>query len=495
MIVSAATASTVPLMSQTNENDSTLAGASDFVDGEASLEAAEGGCRALVLLWSRDEPERVGEACIIPRRRQGATFTLGRARSPGEDGALPLLFNRLRPFESSEGGPLHAAQVSRRHLRLRVVRGELEVEHPGRGALAINGARAGGAATVKEGDIIESVGRFMLLVGRRPTSWPEQPRFAEAFPFGRADASGIVGESQATWVLRRQIVFAAGRSAPALIHGASGCGKELVVQAIHRSSRLDGRPLVARNAATLPESLIDAELFGNLKNYPNPGMPERLGLLGDADGTSLFLDEIGELPQAMQAHLLRVMDSGEYQRLGESRRRVTTARLLGATNRELAELKHDLLARFTHRVFVCGLEERREDIMLIARHLMCSFAAEDPAIRDAFFVGDEPRFAPSFVHRLVRGRYTTHVRELTEMLWRSVAASTGSRLEAPPGDPLPAERKEPEPRAMVEIKSLTREQVIEALERCEGVRERAWRELGLRSRHQLKRLLKRFEIA
>jgi len=340
--------------------------------------------------------------------------------------------------------------------------------------------------------MIESAGRFMLLVSRRPADWSNQPHTAK--DFGTADASGIVGESVAAWALRQQVAFTAQNRAPVLVHGASGSGKELVAQAIHRASSYAARPLVARNAATLPEALIDAELFGNLKNYPNPGMPERPGLFGEADGSSLLLDEIGELPQAMQAHLLRVMDSGEYQRLGEARPRITQARLIGATNRELSQLKHDLLARFTLRVSVSGLDERRDDIMLIARHLVRSFAAENPDLRDMFFVDDEPRFDPGLVRSLVLARYTTHVRELAEILWRSIAASPGPSLQLAPSESLLPPREVAE-KPSVDIKRLTREQVLEALERCDGVRERTWRELGLSSRHQLKRLLKRLNIS
>ncbi len=449
--------------------------------------------RVLVVIWSRDEPERVGELIIVPRHARGATFSIGRARSAGEDGAVPLGLVRLRPFELQERGPLEAARVSRRHLRVRVVGGALEIHHPGRGRLAVNGAQVE-SATVKEGDVVESVGRFMLLVSRRPATWSRQEARSAAFNFGEADPSGIVGESEAAWALRRQIEFVAKHSAPLLVHGASGSGKESVVQAIHRASSVGERPLVARNAATLPEGLIDAELFGNLKNYPNPGMPERPGLLGEADASSLFLDEIGELPQAMQAHLLRVMDSGEYQRLGEALPRVTRARLIGATNRELGELKHDLLARFALRIHVSGLDERRDDIMLIARHLLRSFAAEDPAIRDAFFVGDEPRFAAPLARWLVMASYSTHVRELTEILWRSIAESPGASLQLPTGEGRPESSSGAGERVAVDAKSLTKEQILEALERCDGVRERAWRALGLRSRHQLKRLLKHHEI-
>ncbi|MGB1014969.1 MAG: sigma-54-dependent transcriptional regulator [Nannocystaceae bacterium] len=476
-----------------HDEASTLADGSEAAGAQEAPGAKRSLC-SLVLVWSRDEPSRVGEVVIVPRHARSVSFSIGRARSAGQDGSIPLAFSRLRPFEVEARGPLQAARVSRRHLRLKFVEGALEVEHPGRGQLAINGSHVA-SAKVKEGDIIESVGRFMLLVSRRPASWRTQPATDAAKHFGEKDPSGIVGESEAAWVLRRQLKFAARHSAPVLVHGASGSGKELVVQAIHKASPFATRPLVARNAATLPEALIDAELFGNLKNYPNPGMPERPGLLGEADGSSLFLDEIGELPQAMQAHLLRVMDSGEYQRLGEARPRVTRARLIGATNRELGELKHDLLARFTLRVYVQGLPERRGDIMLIARHLVRSFADEDPELRDTFFTDGEPRFDPKLVHSLVRASYTTHVRQLTEILWRSIAASTGSTLQLPPGDCLPEEPEtSDDPPKTVDVKHVTREQVIAALERCDGVRERTWRALGLRSRHQLKRLLKRHDI-
>src|SRR4029077_9274313 len=126
-----------------------------------------------------------------------------------------------------------------------------------------------------------------------------------------------------------------------VIAGQSGSGKELVAQAIHALSGRADRRLVSRSAATLPEALIDAELFGNAKNYPNPGMVERSGLIGEAHGSTLFLDELGELPHAAQAHLLRVLDGGEYQRLGEAQARVSDFRLVVATNRILSSLKPD----------------------------------------------------------------------------------------------------------------------------------------------------------
>src|SRR5256885_12859655 len=104
--------------------------------------------------------------------------------------------------------------------------------------------------------------------------------------------------------------------------------------------------MVSRNAATFPAGLIDVELFGNVANYPNHGMPERPGVVGEADGSTLFLDEIGELPTELQSHLLRFLDErGEYTRLGDARRRTSDVRVVAATNRALEDLKHDLAAR------------------------------------------------------------------------------------------------------------------------------------------------------
>src|SRR6185295_18995653 len=113
----------------------------------------------------------------------------------------------------------------------------------------------------------------------------------------------------------------------------------LVARALHSRSGMS--KLTSRNAATLPEALVEAELFGNLKNYPNPGMPERPGLIGAADGGCLFLDEFAELPQPAQAHLLRALDQGEYQRLGDATVRHARFRLIAATNRPESALRRD----------------------------------------------------------------------------------------------------------------------------------------------------------
>ncbi|MCC6555665.1 MAG: sigma-54-dependent Fis family transcriptional regulator, partial [Polyangiaceae bacterium] len=295
----------------------------------------------------------------------------------------------------------------------------------------------------------------------------------------------------AIWALRERLAFVGPREPHVLVLGESGVGTELVARAIHALSQRRARPLVSRNAATLPAGLIDAELFGNVKSYPQAGMPARPGLIGEADGGVLFLDEIGELPLDLQAHLLRVLDArGEYQRLGEPGRRTADLRLVGATNRAPDELRSDLLARMSLRLSIPGLNERREDVPLLARHLLRRIAERDAAIRRRFFTEGplEPRVAPALVRALLAHRYTTHVREVEAILWQSLATSERDTLELTDAvSRLLDVAREPAP-APVEI---SREVLDAALARHGGVRERVWRELGLPNRYVLKRLLKK----
>ncbi len=472
--------------------DTTVVGGDDTLDLNANASTDP---LVLVLIWSRKEPGRVGELVRLPHPPDGTVFTIGRAIDPSDDGSVPLQFRRLRPHEQERTGPLRAAHVSRVQLRLEL-RGHrsIEVEHVGRGGMRVNG-RELQRTLVRQGDTIEVVNRFVLLCTTRPPDWPSRAACYEDFPFGEADAAGIVGESPCAWALRERIAFVAARDEHSLVFGPSGAGKELAVRAIHDRSSRKGARMVSRNASTLPEGLIDAELFGNIRNYPNPGMPARPGLLGEAHGSTLYLDEVGELPHALQAHLLRVLDNGEYQRLGEARPRVADVRFIGATNRNLGDLKHDFLGRVTHRVRVSGLNERPDDVPLLARHLL---RAPEPATRkvvERFLVRGEPLLSPHLIVALTRHRFRGHVRELATLLWRAVESSPADYIDLPPTLLSPPPVSVPEPPRLADPSALTREQVVAVMRRCNGVKEKVWRELGLRNRYQLKRLLRKLEIA
>jgi two-component system nitrogen regulation response regulator GlnG/two-component system response regulator HydG len=416
----------------TSRPDTTLPPASLTVQ---SLAGGAGEVPALILLWSRHEPHRTGEAILVPDDGSSAPWTFGRGEASFSERRLALF--RQRPGALTPEDPLECPRISRAQLRLSAaLSGALTVENAGRVPLSLEG-RDVDRAEVHPGEVLELRNELLLLCVTRATRLPAPSPSPPLHPFGAPDAHGLVGESPALWALRGAILGAARRPLHALVLGPSGSGKELIARAIHAASDRSARPLVARNAATLPEGILDAELFGNLRNYPNPGTPERAGLIGQAHGSTLFLDEFAELPAALQAHLLRVLDEGEYQRLGEATARRSDFRLVAATNRPEEHLKHDVLARLKLRLVAPGLDERREDIPLLAAHLLRGHAAADPLIAERFFPDASPRgwprFAPALVEALVRHRYTTHLRELDGLLLASALESSGKYLELTPG--------------------------------------------------------------
>jgi two-component system nitrogen regulation response regulator GlnG/two-component system response regulator HydG len=448
---------------------------------------------ALAIAWSREEPHRIGEIALIDCEQM-----LGRGGARAEDALPRLRLQRQRPTGPTLAGPINSVRISRAQLRLKPRGGEIEVESVGRCPLLINGEPAE-RGVVGPGDTLHLKNELLLLVTQRPERMTALRSFAADFPFGGADPFGLVGESPAAWALRDMVAFAAKAEGHVLVRGPSGSGKELAAGAIHRLSARGERPLVARNAATFPPGLVDAELFGNVKNYPNPGTAEREGLIGEADGTSLFLDEIGELPAEMQAHLLRVLDrKGEYQRLGESRVRRANLRVIAATNRAVEELKHDFAARFTLRIEVPPLAERREDIPLLVRHLLRRAAEGNADVRRSFFeerADGEPeaRLAPDLIERLLRHPLRTNTRDLEQILWQALAESRGKIVEVTPGVErrLAVAVEEPASAAPVEV---SREQIEAALARARGNVTKAAQDLGMKNRFVLYRLMKKLGV-
>jgi two-component system nitrogen regulation response regulator GlnG/two-component system response regulator HydG len=445
----------------------------------------------LVVAWSSAEPHRVGEVLVLA---DGASpQLLGRGHAQPDDPFPRAAFVRQRPPGGEARGPLEAPGISRRHVVLTPRAGGVAFERLGRAPLLHNGVPVDRGA-VEPGDTLAIDHQLLLYCTRRvsPLPSPRYLREGQYGAFGRPDADGIVGESGAAWALREEIAFAAASSAHVLVLGGSGTGKELVANAIHRWSARGHRPVLARSAVSFPGTLIDAELFGNMRNYPNPGMAARDGLLGAADGTSLFLDEIGELPIDLQAHLLRVLDAGgQYHRLGESAARSSDFRLIAATNRPLSALKDDFAARFPLRIHVPSLDARREDVPLLCERLVASATANDPSMRTQFF-GSGPngpfcRFDPAFIDFLLRHPYDLNVRELDGLLWASLRSSRGCLLQCPGGE----ETSAAERRVAPSKADPSAEEIRAALERHAGNRSKAYLELGLSSRYALRRLLKK----
>ena len=195
-------------------------------------------------------------------------------------------------------------------------------------------------------------------------------------------AADLIGQSAKIEQVRRLVAKVAPTGSTVLIQGETGTGKELVARAVHDQSLRAEMPLVPVNCGALPESLIESELFGHRKGAFTGADEHRTGLLQVANGGSLFLDEIGELPGAMQAKLLRFLESGEVRRVGDNDSFTCDVRVICATNHDLAgmvaagQFREDLWFRInTFEIPLPPLRERVEDIPLLARRLAVRLGA------------------------------------------------------------------------------------------------------------------------
>jgi len=461
---------------------------------------------ALMIAWAPFEPSRTGEVALV--EGDSGAWILGRGAPADGSGGARAVFCRQRPGVSERMPPLESPGLSREQLRIRPERGRLRIERIGRCAMEFGGERVD-KCVLEPGDTLLLKGQMLLFCTLRPRRLePLRSASLDAAPaFGEPDTHGIAGESPATWSLRDQLAWLATADQHTLLLGESGVGKELCARAVHALSARAKGPFVARNAATIPAGLVDAELFGNVKNYPNPGMAERPGLIGSAHGGTLFLDEIGELPQSLQANLLRVLDEGgEYHNLGGSSAKRSDFRLLGATNRDPEALKHDLAARLLLRQEVPRLDERREDIPLLVRHLLRRATVKSPQALRRFMPPSgegEPSVKASLIDGALKHHYTTNIRELDALLWRAMSVSSGDAIEW--GDGMPAQRREPQASAEAarkveestrppEMPEPSEADVRAGLGEHEGNVARAAKAMGLSSRYVLYRLMKKYGI-
>jgi two-component system response regulator HydG len=191
---------------------------------------------------------------------------------------------------------------------------------------------------------------------------------------GLRRCSQVVAQSEAMQRLLARAGVVASTEAPVLISGETGTGKEVVARLIHANSARQSGPFVAVNVAALPPELIESELFGHVKGAFTGAVSTTSGVLGEADGGTLLLDEIGEMPAQIQAKLLRFLQGGEARRVGETRARRLDVRVISATHRDLGALIEERIFRedLYYRLNVVSLavpplRERREDVLPLAR--------------------------------------------------------------------------------------------------------------------------------
>jgi two-component system response regulator HydG len=246
---------------------------------------------------------------------------------------------------------------------------------------------------------------------------------------------GMIGAAPAMRELFSMIRAVAPSEASVLVLGESGTGKELVARALHEGSPRASRRLVTVNCAALAESLLESELFGHEKGAFTGAQRQRDGLFVQADGGTLFMDEIGEMPLALQAKLLRALQQGEVQRLGSDRPVRVDVRIIAATNRDLeaevraGHFREDLYYRLNVIALrVPALRERPEDIPLLAGHFLERFSRRN---RKSF-----RGFSPRAMDLMLRHDWPGNVRELENAVERAVILAPGetvTELDLPAG--------------------------------------------------------------
>jgi len=327
------------------------------------------------------EPDRISFLCVPIRATDSVLGTLSveRARPGGFDEDLRVL--------TMVGNLI--GQTVRLHRLVAADRQTLLADQARREKLARSEQRAGGRA----------------------------PRFRE-----------IVGRSPAMVGVLDQVRHVARTRAPVMLRGESGTGKEMIARAIHQVSPRADKPFVCVNCAALPDTLLESELFGHDKGAFTGAAGERKGRFEMADGGTLFLDEIGEISPTFQAKLLRVLQEGQFERLGSSRTRKVDVRLIAATNRNLEEAvsKGDFRADLYYRINVVTLvlpplRDRREDIEPLARHFLDRFNEEN---------GDSLAFAPEALDLLRACAFPGNVRELENCITRVATMVRGAVISA-----------------------------------------------------------------
>ncbi|MBF6058511.1 MULTISPECIES: sigma 54-interacting transcriptional regulator [Thiomicrorhabdus] len=283
----------------------------------------------------------------------------------------------------------------------------------------------------------------------------------------------IVGKSAAINKIIQQIELVAPTDANVLITGESGTGKELIARAIHESSGRKGRPLIRVNCASIPRELFESEFFGHIKGAFTGALVDRAGRFELADGGSIFLDEVGEIPLELQSKLLRVLQEHQFERVGESKTRSIDVRIIAATNRNLKQeviekrFREDLYFRLNvFPIESTALRERKEDIPILANHFLNIACQKFAKLGISLTIGD--------IQKLSAYNWPGNIRELINVIERAVILSNGNRLELN----LPLQQEMPEKdltnqvgmriKTVDEMEKLEKQNMINALKMCKG---------------------------
>ncbi|MBB3190341.1 nitric oxide reductase transcriptional regulator NorR [Halomonas cerina] len=339
------------------------------------------------------------------------------------DASLPDPYDGL--VEQQPGQPLHV------HDCMGI---SLHVEGEPWGVLTLDALEAG----TFDADDRTALERYALLIEAavRVTRLEQDlhalrmARQGASLPVDVPEADEILGHSSVLQRLLRELDVVAASDLPVLLSGETGVGKELFARRLHRRSARSEAPLVQVNCAALPESLAESELFGHVKGAFSGAAGDRAGRFEAADGGTLLLDEVGELPLPIQAKLLRALQNGEIQRLGEDTPRRVDVRIIAATNRHLADgvrdgrFRADLYHRLSvYPVAIPPLRERGSDVLVLAGHFL--------EINRARLGVRSLRLSPAAEEALLAYAWPGNVRELEHVISRTAikALSQGARRD------------------------------------------------------------------
>jgi len=324
-----------------------------------------------------------------------------------------------------------------------------------------------------DGQIASMLVLFTPPTKRTPRSTPQVPDDLPA-PMVREHLGDLIGRSATMQQLFDMIALVAESQATALIQGESGTGKELVAKTIHRLSDRREKPFVVVDCGSLPETLLESELFGHMKGSFTGATANKRGLFEEADGGTIFLDEIADTTPTFQAKLLRVLQEGEVKRVGGNQPIKVDVRVVSATNKDLGELvkvkafRQDLYYRLAVLpLSLPPLRERREDIPLLVEYFVVAACTRHR---------QSPRAVSSDVmHALSEAAWPGNVRELQHYIERAVVTTTGPDLTC--SDIVALGSKAPEEGLRVVVRDAVshteRTRIVEALRKTGGNRLRA----------------------
>jgi DNA-binding NtrC family response regulator len=372
-------------------------------------------CEALAVILHREGHRAAivtsGEAALARLQRQAVDLVISDVKMPGMDG-LALL---------------HSIKTQHPDLPVVMMSGHSNV------STAVEAMKQGAfdylVKPFGKEDLLRTVQKALAMRAVLVENLALKRQVQDRFTYAQ-----VIGSSRA-W---RQVCAMVEQVAPSrttvLLTGESGTGKELVAGLLHRLSPRAERPFISLNAAALPDTLLEAELFGYEKGAFTGALQRKPGRFELADGGTLFLDEIGEMPPGVQTKLLRVLQEGTFERLGGTRTLQVDVRIIAATNKALEQevTARRFRADLYYRINVIAIPlpplcERRDDIPLLVAHFLCKYAQQNGR--------DLPTIRPQVLQRLQAYGWPGNVRELENVIERAVVLASGSTIglaELPP---------------------------------------------------------------